>query len=322
MLTEKDSLNLLFTFGGFVLGTILGSFVKALADRSLIQKTFTGRSYCPGCKHSLAWYDLFPVLSYLSTGGKCRYCHKKIDVEYLLVELGMGILVGFLFWQTFKNFQFSILNLQSIFNFQFSKILESQALLVFTFDLIFKIFFIIILAILFLTDLKKMFIPDRIVIPAIWIGITSLLVITLYKIGYLYYSLTQSPLGQKLLPPYSDYFPRHALTASEPFWGSIITGLLIGGFFMSLIIITRGKGMGGGDVKLGAFMGIMLGFPQAIFALVLSFFTGAVFSVILIMVGKKHFGQTIPFGPFLVLGSLIMLFWGGDIINWYLNLGK
>lgn len=220
-------------------------------------------------------------------------------MEYLLVEVGMGILVGFLFWQQFENFKFQFL--------------------IFNFELLFRTFFITVLAVLFLTDLKKMFIPDRIVIPAIWVGVFSLLALTLYKIGYLFYSLTQSSLGQKLLPPYSDYFQRHVLISAQPFFGSILTGLLIGGFFMSLIIITRGKGMGGGDAKLGAFIGLMLGFPQALFALVLSFFTGAVFSIALIITGKKHFGQTIPFGPFLVLGSLIMLFWGQEIMNWYLH---
>ncbi len=91
---------------------------------------------------------------------------------------------------------------------------------------------------------------------------------------------------------------------------------------MSLIIITKGKGMGGGDVKLGAFIGLMLGFPQSILAIVSAFITGALFSVILLITGKKHFGQSIPFGPFLVLGSLISLFWGNQIINWYLHLTR
>lgn len=298
---------------GFLLGMVLGSLIKALADRSLGKKSFWGRSYCPKCQHKLAWYDLFPIFSYLLLGGRCRYCHKKIGIEYLVVEVAMGILIGFLFWQTFISFQFSILNFQSIFSFQ---------ILNFIFDLVLKTFFIVILAILFLTDLKKMFIPDRIILPAILIGTVSLLSITLYKIGYLYYSLAQSPVGQKLLPPQSDYFQRHALAAAQSFFGSILTALMIGGFFMSLIIITRGKGMGGGDVKLGAFMGIMLGFPGALFALVLSFLIGAIFSVALILAGKKSFGQTIPFGPFLVVGSLIVLFWGDRIIDWYLYFGR
>lgn len=248
---------------GFILGTVLGSFVKALADRSITKKSFWGRSYCPKCRHKLTWYDLSPVISYILLRGRCRYCKKKIGIEYLLVEVVMGILIGFLFWQT--------LSVAGGSNFLL--------------DLISKIFFITILVTLFLTDLKKMLIPDRIILPAISIGLIFLLM------------------------------------SAEFFVEGVLTGFLIGGFFLGLIIITRGKGMGGGDVKLGAFIGLMLGFPQAIFAIVLSFLIGALFSIALIITGKKHFGQTIPFGPFLVLGSLTMLFWGQEIINWYLALG-
>lgn len=279
---------------GFLIGAVLGSFVKALADRSLTGKSFWGRSYCPSCKAGLRWYDLFPILSYIFLRGRCRYCGKKIPLEYPIAEIILGILIAYLFAQ-------------------------SQSL--FTLELLFKTFFIVILTILFLTDLKKMLIPDRIMIPAIMIGTISLAAITIYKIAYLYYYLSQSAVGRLLLPPHSEYFQRHALIIAQPFFWSLITGVLIGGFFLGLIIITKGKGMGGGDVKLGAFIGIMLGFPQALLALVLAFLTGAVFSVGLVIAGKKHFGQTIPFGPFLVLGALIALFWGGKILNWYLNLG-
>lgn len=251
---------------GFVSGSILGSFVKVLADRSLSKKSFLGRSYCPFCKEGLRWYDLFPVASYILLNGRCRYCHKKIGTPYLWIEVGMGVLIGLLFWQ---SFQFSITLL----------------------DLLFKTFFIVVLAVLFLTDLKKMLIPDRIIKPAIIIALILLIIKAVYT------------------------------KSAEPLYMGILMAILIGGFFFSLIVITKGKGMGGGDAKLGAFIGLMLGFPQALFALMLAFLTGAVFSIGLIIIGKKHFGQTIPFGPFLVLGSLIMLFWGKEIINWYLHLG-
>lgn len=296
---------------GFILGTILGSFVKALADRSLAGKTFRGRSYCASCKHTLQWYDLLPVFSYLMLSGKCRYCHKKIPVEYLLVEVVMGVLIGFLFFLYSDNLNFLIYNLNSNFKFQ---------ILISLFDLLFKTFFISVLAVLFLTDLKEMFIPDRIVIPAIVISIIFIIFITIIKIIFLYYSLTLTPLGRNLLPPHTDFFQRHALITAEPLIGSILMGFLIGGFFMALIIITKGKGMGGGDVKLGAFMGLGLGFPNSLVALISAFLIGAIFSLVLIMRGKKHFKDSIAFGPFLVLGSLLALFWGQQITDWYLHL--
>lgn len=284
---------------GFALGTILGSFVKVLADRSLSKRSFRGRSYCISCKHKLAWYDLLPIISYLTLGGKCRYCSDKIGEEYLLVEIVTGVLVGFLFWQSSPQFS-----------------------LIFVFELIIKIFFISILVALFLTDFKKMLIPDRIILPGFILGVIGNLSLVIFKVSYLFFYLSQNTVGKYLLPPYSDYFRRHTLMIIEPFLYSIVMAVLIGGFFLSLIILTKGKGMGGGDVKLGAFIGLMLGFPNALLALVLSFTLGAVFSLILILTGRKHFGQTIAFGPFLVIGALIALFWGNQIINWYLRIGN
>ncbi len=295
----------MFALAGFLLGLVLGSFVKVLADRSLNGKSFWGRSFCLTCKKNLRFYDLFPIFSYLFTLGKCRYCKKKISWEYPLVEIVIGILVGYLFFQTFKNFQFSI------FNFQFLNLVL---------NFIYKLFFICILAALFITDLKKMFIPDRIIIPAIKIGFGLSLFVTFYKVSYFYFFLKNTTLGKYLLPPNSDYFLRHALYSAIPFLTGVLMAILIGGFFYFLIFITKGKGMGGGDVKLGAFIGLMLGFPQALIVLILSFLTGAIFSIILIILRKKHFGQTIPFGPFLVTGSLLTLFWGDQILNWYLRM--
>jgi len=291
---------------GFFIGTILGSFVLALADRSLTKKSFGGRSYCPSCKHSLRWYDLFPILSYLQLLGKCRYCKKKIGIKYPLVEVTMGVLVGFLFYQ-----QFSIINFHFSINFQLS---------IFILELILKIFFITVLAVVFITDYRKMFIPDRIILPSIVTLLIFSSVLVIVKIGYLYYYLSQHNIGKYLLPPFSDYFQRHAFMVLEPFIYSILMGATVASFFFGLIVITRGKGMGGGDVKLGGFLGLMLGFPLSLVALFASFLIGAIFSVLLIVMGKKHFGQTIAFGPFLVIGSLIALFWGNKILNWYLGL--
>lgn len=291
-----------------MIGIILGSFAKAAADRSLVKKSLRGRSYCPKCRHKLAWYDLFPVFSYIILKGRCRYCRKKISLSYPLTEVLTGGLIAYLFIQSFSVFQLP----SNIFDFRF---------LNFVLELLIKIFFITILVILFLTDIKKMLIPDRIILPSIVVGILALASLTIFKAGWLYYYLSQNQIGRYLLPPHSDYYQRHVFTSSEPFFFGISTALAIAGFFYALIIITKGKGMGGGDVKLGAFIGLMLGSPNAVLALILSFLTGAVFSIGLIASGKKHFGEIIPFGPFLVIGALIALFWGKQIINWYLSFG-
>ncbi len=89
--------------------------------------------------------------------------------------------------------------------------------------------------------------------------------------------------------------------------------------FFVLVLITRHKGMGMGDVKFVFFMGLILGFPLSVVALFLAFLTGALVGVILILVKKKRFGQTIPFGPFLCSATWIIIFWGEKILTRYLQ---
>ncbi len=78
--------------------------------------------------------------------------------------------------------------------------------------------------------------------------------------------------------------------------------------------------MGGGDVRLVFLVGLITGWPSMVVALFLSFLTGAIVSVMLILIGKKHFGQTVPFGPFLVTSTLVTMFWGQQLLEWYLKL--
>ena len=78
--------------------------------------------------------------------------------------------------------------------------------------------------------------------------------------------------------------------------------------------------MGLGDVKFAFFMGLLLGFPNIIVACYLAFLTGAVAGVILILLRKKNLKQHIAFGPFLVLGTVIALFYGDRLIAWWRTL--
>lgn len=87
-------------------------------------------------------------------------------------------------------------------------------------------------------------------------------------------------------------------------------------FFFLLHILTRGRGMGLGDVKLSFFLGLLLGFPETPVAIFLSFLAGAAVGIILIFGGRARFGNPIPFGPFLVLGSFTALVMGRSIWQW------
>jgi prepilin signal peptidase PulO-like enzyme (type II secretory pathway) len=86
----------------------------------------------------------------------------------------------------------------------------------------------------------------------------------------------------------------------------IISALSASLFFLLLFLITKGKGMGFGDVKFAGFIGLLLGFPHTITALYSAFLIGAVVSIFLILTKRKKLkGSIISFGPFMVLGVLV-----------------
>lgn len=76
----------------FIMGTVFGSFCTLAIYRIPLGKNITNeRSFCPNCKHKLAFLDLIPVFSYIFLGGKCRYCGKKIKNSYFLIETLTGL---------------------------------------------------------------------------------------------------------------------------------------------------------------------------------------------------------------------------------------
>ncbi len=82
----------LIGFFVFILGTALGSFLNVVVDRVIHNEGLGGRSHCDYCKKTLTWYDLIPIASFLLLKGKCRRCHKKLSIQYPLVELATGLL--------------------------------------------------------------------------------------------------------------------------------------------------------------------------------------------------------------------------------------
>ena len=144
------------------------------------------------------------------------------------------------------------------------------------------------LIIIFVYDLKHYIIQDKIIYPAI-------------VIAFLYQLFNHWPLIINHLN-----FIYSALGASF--------------FFLLIVLASRGKGMGVGDIKLGFLMGLILGWPNILVALFLAFLIGAIIGVGLIINRKKTLKSEVPFGPFLVTGTFLALFWGENIINWYFSL--
>lgn len=95
-----------------------------------------------------------------------------------------------------------------------------------------------------------------------------------------------------------------------------LAGISVFLFFLAIFLVTRGKGMGFGDVKFSFFIGFLLSFPLVIASFYIAFLTGAVVSLILILGKKKRFkGSTIPFGPFMVLGTIVSLLFETQVLH-------
>lgn len=91
-------------------------------------------------------------------------------------------------------------------------------------------------------------------------------------------------------------------------------------FFLSLWLITKGKGMGFGDVKFVFVLGVLLGWPNGLVAVSIAFLSGAVVGVGAMILAGKNGKTALPFGPFLVAGAIVALVWGENLVQWYQGL--
>jgi len=95
----------------------------------------------------------------------------------------------------------------------------------------------------------------------------------------------------------------------------LLSALISAGFLLILNLITKGKGMGMGDVKFAIFMGLLLGYPNVILAFYVAFIVGAIYGLGLMVFRKANKKSQVSFGPFLILGTLVSWFLGEQIIN-------
>ena len=106
------------------------------------------------------------------------------------------------------------------------------------------------------------------------------------------------------------------------FWPGIgftwaVTGAAVGFGILSIIWIAPGRTIGAGDVKLGAGIGAMTGFPLIIFGLVVAISIAGTAAILLLLTRTLSRDDNIPFGPFLAFGGLVSLRWGSLMIDWF-----
>ncbi len=102
---------------------------------------------------------------------------------------------------------------------------------------------------------------------------------------------------------------------------SMLIGILVGmGFFLLQYLVSKGRWIGGGDIRLGLFMGIILGWPLILLAIFFAYVGGAILVLPFLIMGKKQFASKIPFGTYLALSTAVTIFWGQHILDWYLGM--
>lgn len=148
-------------------------------------------------------------------------------------------------------------------------------------NLVFWFYIVSSLIVIFVYDLKHYLIPDQVLFPAIGVAFV-------YHFNF-------------------NYF---------------LSALIASGFFLTLFLMSRGRWMGFGDVKLAILLGLLLGFPNILVGLFLSFLLGSILGITLMGIKSTKIGlkSELPFAPFLIIGTLIALFWGEKLIDLYTKL--
>ncbi len=264
----------------FIYGLIIGSFLNVLIFRAENDEGIGGRSHCVKCHYNLVWTDLIPILSFLFLKGKCRKCHQKISIQYPLVELSTGLIFMLIFAFVVNQASPVFFNpAPTIGLFIWHATIFSLLLAIFVFDLKHKL------------------------IPNLWSYIFAVMAL----------------VQMIWVTPFSGILNNPART--ELFL-NLFSGLIFFIPFFLLWFISEGKWIGLGDGKLVLGIGWYLGFISGISAIVLAFWIGAFVAVVLLLIDRLKIlpksitmKTEIPFGPFLILSTVIHFFWTIDVIG-------
>jgi len=268
--------NLLIVYV-FIFGLLIGSFINCLVWRLHKKEGLWDRSYCPKCKHQISWYDNIPVLSYLLLLAKCRHCKTKISYQYPVVELVTGALFALSFYFNVGNIDlagFMIYDLHPLGYKRFTNIIL----------ILRDWFFISVMIVVFIYDLRWFLILDIVTLPACVIIFALNLML-----GFDWKNL-------------------------------LLSGIIGSSFFLLQFVVSKGKWIGGGDVRLGLLMGLFFSWPMIVLAIFLAYIIGSVISVGLVVFSRRRWSSEVPLGVFLTTSSIIVMFWGDQILSWYLNL--
>ncbi|MCL4391722.1 prepilin peptidase [Patescibacteria group bacterium] len=288
----------------FILGLAFGSFFNVLILRYspegplFDRKRLSGRSHCPKCLHELGVKELIPVLSFLFLGGKCSHCGQKISWFYPFTELATAIL--------FTGVPYFLNSFYGISGAEFWS---------FTMPLWYYLLVVSWLAValtfllIALIDFRYYVVPDELNILLIVFGaIVSFL---------LFYHM------RELLPFRTSFLENYVMIFAST--GNVLANHLIGAlgggiFFELLVLVSRGRGIGFGDVKLAFASGIAIGWPDIGLAVFISFVLGGILGSLLLLFKRKGMKDRIPYAPFFVTGVFLTALFGQALVYGYFKL--
>jgi leader peptidase (prepilin peptidase)/N-methyltransferase len=240
-------LNLLFAAVLGMLGLPVGSLLNMAAIRVLKKQSVAfPPSHCIHCQHPLRLRDLFPVISFLSLRGTCRYCKKRISPVYPIGEMVTAILFMWTGWH------YGPLNSEWVA----------------------ALFLCSMLIVITHTDLKAMLIPNAVVIP----GVAMAFVLRVFL---------------------------HPL----PWWNYAAAAAVGFGVLYLLAVVSKG-GMGGGDIKLYLFIGLIGGLSVTLLSLFIASLLGMIYALLARVTGRQRGKEQIPFGPFIAVGAFLAFLYG------------
>jgi len=219
--------------------------------------------------------------SILTPRSFCPACHHNLAWYDLVPVLSFVLLFGKCRYCRKKiSWQYPLVELSSGILFTFFYLKAGDL----NSALLFNLFFVSIFVVVFVYDLKHYLILDKVIV----VGATVAVIASIF-------------LGK-------PDFPR-----------AILGSLSAGGFFALLVLISRGRWMGGGDVKLGFLIGLIIGWPSVLVALFLAFLSGSIVGILLIAFKKKTLKSAVPFGTFLAVATIVVMLLGDRILDWYLS---
>jgi leader peptidase (prepilin peptidase) / N-methyltransferase len=265
-----------------ILGLIIGSFLNAVIYRLHTKESIVKeRSHCPHCGHILSPGELLPIISFAIQKGRCRNCRKAISIQYPIVEASTALFFLFIYWWVFTyNAVFDCTNFWECF-----------------FVVLFMGYIVSALTVIFVYDLRHYLIPDKVLFPMM--GIT---------VGYRLIELFMFGSNTGIVENLYSFLT---------FFLSAVGSML---FFAIIFFVSKGRAMGFGDVKYAFFMGFFLGWPNILAGSFLAWIFGGIIGVGLLLSGKKNMKSPVPFAPFLIAGTLLALFFGQELIDFYITL--